>query len=157
MNRQVRSDHRPRHLQVLAGLVLVAASCHPVPRADAGITISCGSIGLTSPTVDITLDSTSALTSGRLALEPLAGNTMTLHGAVVEITTPGVWARCEAPGGKFRIAIRGDTAVDGTLRIAAKQSVRIVVHTAAGVERAVQSFDPRSSSPTQLTWSAATR
>jgi hypothetical protein len=87
----------------------------------------------------------------------LAADTPTLEGTIVEIRAQGVVARCHARGGKFRILIRSDTAVVGTLHIAAGQAVDIVVRTAAGIQRAAHSFDPGAATPTALTWSAATR
>jgi len=140
-------------IAALAVLATAAAACQPALPIDAAIGITCGNLGFTSPSVEITLDSTSALTAGRLALELLPTNTMTVDGAVVEVTTPSGRVRCEAPGGKFKIVIRGDSAVDGTLRIAATQPVHIVVRTAAGVERAAHDFDPADSVSTALRWS----
>ena len=152
MNRQTPCIHRRRHLPALAALATAAAACQPALPTDAGIGITCGSLGLTAPSVEITLDRTSALTAGKLAVEPLPVTTMTFDGAVVEVTTPSSRVRCEARGGKFRVVIRGDSAVDGTLRIAATRPVPIVVRTAAGVERAAQAFDPANSAWTALTW-----
>ena len=152
MKRHACSDHGCRPFRALAAVAVVAVACNPSLPAGAGIAISCGSLGLTSPSVEITLDSTSALVPGRLALEPLATDTLAVHGAIIDLATLGGRVTCQASGGKFRIVIRGDTAVDGTLRIAATQPVPIVVRTAAGGERALQSFDPRNSGPTQLTW-----
>ena len=152
MNRQLLPGSGLGLLQSLAALLLFTAACRPSLGGELGLAISCGSLGLTAPTVEITLDSTSARGAGKLALGALPPDSGGPRGTAVELHAQGAMVRCDAKAGKFRILIRGTTPVDGVLEIAAARPVDIVVRTAGGVQRAARAFDPRTASPTELAW-----
>ena len=152
MDCESRFDAGLSPLRWVVPFLVFSAGCRPTLGHDVVLSISCGQLGLSAPTLEITLDSTSARASGRLTLGPLPVDTATLEGTVVSLHAEGAMVQCQSKLGKFHIVIRGTTPVDGALQIAAHRSVDIVVRTADGAQRFAGAFDPRVAGPTELAW-----